>query len=192
MKRPFPVIDSDGHVLERDRDLRRLMPPEFRAAEGKREYSLLSWDGWARGALSPRQREYRSVDLWLRFLDATEIATIVLYPNAGLNIGLQRDGDWAATLARAYNDWLHQEFLSACPRLKGVALLAPHDPAQARRNWSARWVITIFPGVQLRRGKLTPSRPRMDITRARTELGFNPEYKLEAGLRDYIAERERS
>jgi UDP-glucose 4-epimerase len=46
----------------------------------------------------------------------------------------------------------------------------------------------IFPGVILSRGKLTPARPRMDITRARTELEFNPEYKLEAGLRDYVAE----
>lgn len=45
----------------------------------------------------------------------------------------------------------------------------------------------IFPKIQQSRGKLTSARPRMDITRARTELGFNPEYKLEAGLRDYIA-----
>ena len=44
----------------------------------------------------------------------------------------------------------------------------------------------IFPAVKIARGKLTPARPRMDITRARTELGFNPEYKLEAGLRDYV------
>jgi len=49
----------------------------------------------------------------------------------------------------------------------------------------------IFPGVKISRGKLTPARPRMDITRARTELGFNPEYKLETGLRDYIAELRR-
>ena len=49
----------------------------------------------------------------------------------------------------------------------------------------------IFPAVNMSRGKLTPARPRMDITRARTELGFNPEYKLEAGLRDYIAELQR-
>jgi UDP-glucose 4-epimerase len=46
----------------------------------------------------------------------------------------------------------------------------------------------IFPGVKMSRGKLTPARPRMDITRAREELGFNPEYKLEAGLRDYVAQ----
>jgi UDP-glucose 4-epimerase len=46
----------------------------------------------------------------------------------------------------------------------------------------------IFPEISVSRGKLTPARPRMDITRAREELGFNPEYKLESGLRDYIAE----
>jgi UDP-glucose 4-epimerase len=50
----------------------------------------------------------------------------------------------------------------------------------------------IFSGVQMNRGKLTPARPRMDITRARTELGFNPEYKLEAGLRDYVAELKKN
>ena len=49
----------------------------------------------------------------------------------------------------------------------------------------------IFPAIDMKRGKLTPARPRMDITRARTELGFNPEYKLEAGLRDYIAELKK-
>ena len=49
----------------------------------------------------------------------------------------------------------------------------------------------IFPGIDMKRGKLTPARPRMDITRARTELGFNPEYKLETGLRDYVAELKR-
>jgi nucleoside-diphosphate-sugar epimerase len=44
----------------------------------------------------------------------------------------------------------------------------------------------IFPAIKIARGKLTPARPRMDITRAHTDLGFNPEYKLEAGLRDYV------
>ena len=44
----------------------------------------------------------------------------------------------------------------------------------------------IFAGVKMTRGNLAPARPRMDIARARTELGFNPEYKLETGLRDYV------
>ena len=49
----------------------------------------------------------------------------------------------------------------------------------------------IFPDVKMSRGKLTPARPRMDISRARTELGFNPEYRLEAGLRDYVAQLKK-
>lgn len=49
----------------------------------------------------------------------------------------------------------------------------------------------IFPGVKMSRGRMTPARPRMDITRARTELGFDPEYKLEAGMRDYVAQLQR-
>lgn len=49
----------------------------------------------------------------------------------------------------------------------------------------------IFPQVKISRGKLTPARPRMDITRARRDLGFNPEYRLEAGLRDYIDQLKR-
>jgi hypothetical protein len=53
MRRPFPVIDADGHVLEKDRELREFLAPEYRAIKGKREYPLFAWDGWARGALSP-------------------------------------------------------------------------------------------------------------------------------------------
>src|SRR4026208_1304334 len=134
MKRSFAVIDADGHVLERDRELREFLASEYRAIEGKREYPLFAWDGWARGALSPHQREHPSVELWTRFLDATEIALTVLYPNEGLNIGLQRDRDWAVALARAYNDWLHHDFLSVSPRFQGVALLAPQDPGEAARE----------------------------------------------------------
>jgi uncharacterized protein len=134
MKRAFPVIDADGHVLERDRELREFLPAEFRAVPGKREYPLFSWDGWARGALSPHQREHPSAELWMRFLDATEIALTVLYPNEGLNIGLQRDRDWAVALARAYNDWLHHDFLSVSPRFQGVALLAVQEPQEAAKE----------------------------------------------------------
>ena len=50
---------------------------------------------------------------------------------------------------------------------------------------------SIFPGIMMQRGKLTPARPRMDIRRARSDLGFNPEYTLETGLRDYLEELKK-
>jgi predicted TIM-barrel fold metal-dependent hydrolase len=134
VKRKFPVVDADGHVIERDRELREFLPKPFRGVAGKREYPLFSWDGWARGALSPHKREHPDAKLWTRFLDATEIAATVLYPNDGLNIGLLRDADWAVALARAYNDWLHHDFLRVSPRFHAVALLAPQDPAAAAKE----------------------------------------------------------
>ncbi len=63
------------------------------------------------------------------------------------------------------------------------SLTTVEDVEEALRN--------IFPAITMSRGKLTPPRPRMDITRARTDLGFDPEYKLEAGLRDYVEELQR-
>lgn len=37
MKRSFPVIDADGHVLERDRELREFLRVDFRSVLRKRE-----------------------------------------------------------------------------------------------------------------------------------------------------------
>ena len=37
MKRSFPVVDADGHVIERDRELREFLPAPYRGVAGKRE-----------------------------------------------------------------------------------------------------------------------------------------------------------
>jgi nucleoside-diphosphate-sugar epimerase len=94
------------------------------------------------------------------------------------------------------------DFIYVKDLANGIALAAHRSPLQQQvYNLGSGTLTTvedveaalkrIFPAVNIGRGKLTPARPRMDITRARTELGFNPEYKLEAGLRDYIAELKK-
>ena len=134
MKRDFPVIDADGHVIEDIKQLREFLPGAYQKEEGKREYVLLPRDGWMRGALTPRKREDPDPTRWLGFLDACGISTTVLYTSAGLSIGLVHDSDWAVVVARAYNDWLHEHFLRASPRFKGVALLAVQEPAEAAKE----------------------------------------------------------
>jgi UDP-glucose 4-epimerase len=91
------------------------------------------------------------------------------------------------------------DFIFAKDLANGIALAAHTSPLPHQVYNLGSGVLTTvddveaalkatFPGINMKRGKLTPARPRMDITRARTELGFNPEYRLEAGLRDYVAE----
>jgi len=134
VKRPFPVIDADGHVIENVQELRAFLPNAFHKEDGKREYVLFPRDGWMRGALTPRKREHPDAARWLNFLDSCGISTTVLYTSAGLSIGLIHDADWAVVLARAYNDWLHEHFLRVNPRFKGVALLAIQEPAEAAKE----------------------------------------------------------
>jgi predicted TIM-barrel fold metal-dependent hydrolase len=70
-------------------------------------------------------------------MDAESLDLAVLFPSRGLFVlGLDStdvlgsDGlepDFAAAIARAYNDWLH-DFIQADPkRMYGVAMVAPHD-----------------------------------------------------------------
>ena len=51
------------------------------------------------------------------------VSAEVLYPTLGLAFAYARDPDWAADLARAYNDYVYDHFLRRNTRLKAVALL---------------------------------------------------------------------
>ena len=57
-----------------------------------------------------------------QFMDAG-ISESVLYPTLGLAFAYARDPEWAANLARAYNDYVYDHFLTRNARLKAVALL---------------------------------------------------------------------
>jgi nucleoside-diphosphate-sugar epimerase len=108
---------------------------------------------------------------------------------------------WAA-LARKpveINVYESVDFIYAKDLANGIALAAhagvlPHDVYNLGSGTLTtvedieEALRTIFPEIKMSRGQLTPARPRMDITRAQTELGFHPEYRLATGLRDYVAE----
>ena len=111
---------------------------------------------------------------------------------------------WAAMAGKPVelNVYESVDFIYVKDLAKGIVLAAHAMPLEHQAyNLGSGTLTTVkgveealgkmFPEVKMSRGKLTPARPRMDITRARAELGFNPEYKLEAGLRDYVAELEK-
>jgi predicted TIM-barrel fold metal-dependent hydrolase len=130
-----PVIDADGHVMERDSEIREYLPAPYRDLMWVQTYSFFpSLDGWFRGFTSPGKRDDPDASTWLRFLDDCGIERTVLYPTAGLAVGLIQDRDWAVALTRAYNDWLYERFMRVSPRLIGMAILPVQAPAQAARE----------------------------------------------------------
>lgn len=128
------IIDGDGHFFEHD----ELLYPYFDSAKhplGRlRNYYLFpdldgirreGQGGWEFGD---------DAQGWLHFMDHAGISATVLYPTAGLAYAFVRDPEWAADLARAYNEFLADQYLSVSPRLQAVALIPVQDPPAAARE----------------------------------------------------------
>jgi hypothetical protein len=156
------VIDADGHVVERDDQLLKYLDEPFRGREDLLTGPFFpSLDGWHRAARRVADGKGRTLTApqakeWLAFLDAARIDMSVLYPTGGLAYGLVKDRQWAVALARAYNSFLHAEFLSAAPhRLKGMALIPLQDIPEAvkelRRSVTDLGMVgAVLPAVGLR------------------------------------------
>jgi predicted TIM-barrel fold metal-dependent hydrolase len=64
---------------------------------------------------------------------ATELSELcvdraVVFPDHLLLLAMVRDPSFAACLARSYNRWLHERWLTVEPMLKGALVIAPQDP----------------------------------------------------------------
>lgn len=128
------IIDADGHIVESDNQLREYMEAPHRS----RRAGFYPADNWDRslGGTLPHPKWGGSgngsdAKSWLDALDAGRLSTAVLFPTRGLGLGWVREPDFAVALARAYNNFVSEEFQKKSPRLKGVALLPMQDVAES-------------------------------------------------------------
>jgi predicted TIM-barrel fold metal-dependent hydrolase len=153
-KNGFKVFDSDMHIMEPPDLWERYIAPEFRSrapvgrtSDNVRDLGLIFPDRGPnarstagtphRGRnFSKNQEIYRdhsargwSAEVQLEAMDVEGIDVAVLFPTRGL--GVLTHPDWeppfAAALARAYNDWLH-DFCQTNPnRLLGAGMISVYD-----------------------------------------------------------------
>ena len=64
---------------------------------------------------------------WLEFIEKAGLEYSVLYPTAGLAMGLISSPGWGVAVAREYNTWLHETYLKRSPKFQGMALLPMQD-----------------------------------------------------------------
>ncbi len=161
----FKVFDSDMHIMEPPDLWVRYIDPEFKeiAPRGRtsanvrdlgiifpadpENYGLQTSGTPHRGHNFARNQElYRDhaqrgwgPDCQLEAMDVEGLDAAVLFPTRGLTILTHpnREPRFAAAIARAYNDWLH-DFCQADPeRLLGAGMLSVYDVrdaiAEARR-----------------------------------------------------------
>ena len=89
MNLAYPIIDADGHVLEKDRELHDYLGGRYSSAPRFETYAYFpSLDGWNRGTGVPGKDPETPASRWLQFLDELGVHTTVLYPTGGLGLGL--------------------------------------------------------------------------------------------------------
>ena len=99
---------------------------------------------------------------WGGFLSEVGVQRSVLYPTRGLAFGRIMDLDWANGIAKAYNDWIHEAYVSQDPRLHAVGLIPMQDPESAV----------------------------MELRRIVTELGFSGGMLPSTGLKTHLGDKE--
>lgn len=139
------VIDADGHVQEDSTEILEYLPEAYRemALETPRSVGLVPpvvglfppldhvHTSFRHSAASFNRKGKVRAPQWREFLDEVGIERAVLYPTAGLSAGRINYPEVAVALCRAYNDWLHDTFMAADPRLCGMALLPLQIPSAA-------------------------------------------------------------
>ncbi len=131
------IIDGDGHVVEDIASIVKYMPEEyvgrsFSEARGKNPFPPIDHLHSANRHFTPKGA-FANVgrEGWELFLEDVGIGTTVLYTSAGLAFGKIVSRDWAIELARAYNNWMHDTYLSKSPRFKAMGLIPLQEPAEA-------------------------------------------------------------
>ena len=131
------IIDGDGHVMEDITAIWKLMPPDyvgksFSDIRGKSPFPPLDHLHSANRHFTPRGA-FANVgpEGWEEFLDTIGIHSTVLYTSAGLSFGKLVSKDWAIELARAYNNWVHETYLSKNRRFRAMGLIPLQEPKAA-------------------------------------------------------------
>ena len=125
----IPVVDADGHVTESNEQVAKYLDEPYRRRP--LTFPLYPQDGWDRRLLGTLGQVGGTAEQWLKALDDGGMETTVLYPTLGLFLSFLKDRAWAVAICRAYNTFLHEEFIRKSPRLQAVALLPLQDPAAA-------------------------------------------------------------
>src|SRR5467141_1263386 len=125
----FPIVDADGHVTESNEQVAKYLEGPLR--QRPLTFPLYPQDGWDRRLLGTLGSVGGTAEQWLAALDDGGMEVTVLYPTSGLFLSFLKDRAWAVAICRAYNTFLHEEFIKKSPRLQAVALLPIQDPDAA-------------------------------------------------------------
>lgn len=129
------IVDGDGHLVEDHQAIWDRMPDEYK------DRSFVT----TRGPFPPNDHLHAANrhflpegafarvgrEGWIDFLQDVGVDKTVLYTSNGLAFGRVVSRDWAIELARAYNNWVYDEYVSKDSRFQAAGLIPLQEPAEA-------------------------------------------------------------
>ncbi|MCZ6547614.1 MAG: amidohydrolase family protein [Deltaproteobacteria bacterium] len=134
------VVDTDGHIFERDEIIFDYLEPPYRGRKELFAYPFFPPpDGFhrmARRIVDKRPFVIAPDDpkTWAKVLDREGIDRTVIYPTAGLGVGFIQDAEWAVVACRAYNNMMADRYIKFDSRLGAVALLPIQDIKESAKE----------------------------------------------------------
>jgi uncharacterized protein len=116
------VIDADGHVQDRDADIRACMEEPYCRRQGP----LVAKDKWDSSMYGKLGKDVADVQTRLRDMDQEGIEVSVLFPTSAFGITQSPEKDYAAAFCRGYNDWI-AGVCKQSQRLRGIGLVPFQD-----------------------------------------------------------------
>jgi predicted TIM-barrel fold metal-dependent hydrolase len=116
------IIDADGHVQDRDADIRACMEEPYCRRQGP----LVAKDKWDSSMYGKLGKDVADVPTRLRDMDQEGIEVSVLFPTSAFGITQSPEKDYAAAFCCGYNDWI-AGVCKESPRLRGIGLVPFQD-----------------------------------------------------------------
>jgi predicted TIM-barrel fold metal-dependent hydrolase len=134
-----PVIDSDGHVQERQSDVRKYLAPPWDKRPSvsggggqpwdRELFGTLLYEEYPRG-MSPAQQ----VEVWLKAMDREGMEEAVLFPTGSGSASKIQEPEFAVAVCRAINDHFAKEYNTLSERIHAVGVLPLKQPAEAAKE----------------------------------------------------------
>jgi len=131
------IIDGDGHLFEDPDGIVAHLASPYRERARLRIFPPIDHLHHANAVETPPNRDGRKnpgPEEWLDFLRDSGIESTVLYPSMALAYGKLISLDYAVAICRAYNDWVHDEYLKRDKRFRAMAIIPMQDPPEAAKE----------------------------------------------------------
>lgn len=131
----IPAIDADGHILERQDEIRKYLDKRWAGRDSSLWPGGQNWDPELSGKLPPpygydrRLGAKQQRELWMRILDDHDMEKAVLFPTGSGNVEKCQERDYARDVCRAVNRHFAADYQT--DRLFPLGVLPMRDPEDA-------------------------------------------------------------